>query len=125
MGNKLFWNTVKLLLSEKVAGKYEMHLIESNEPVKTHQETLEVLNNFFSSIVQNLGISRYSNDEPLVSYTNDVTLEVFLQCRNHPAIWHKCNGKDSFSFIEIDQKQIQLEILKLHVIKHHKAPTFQ
>ena len=63
-----------------------MHLIENNEPVKTHQETLEVLNNFFSSIVQNLGISRYSNDEPLVSYTNDVTLEVFLQCRNHPAI---------------------------------------
>ena len=61
--NKLFWKTVKPLLSDKVAGKDKIHLIENNEVVKTDLETAEVLNNFFPNIVQNLDISRYSNDE--------------------------------------------------------------
>ena len=41
--NKLFWKTVKLLLSDKVAGKDEVHLIENYELVKTDLETAEVL----------------------------------------------------------------------------------
>ena len=45
--NKLFWKTVKPLLSDNVAGKGEIHLIENNELVKTDLETAEVLNNFF------------------------------------------------------------------------------
>ena len=66
-------------LSGKVAGKDEIHLIENNELVKTDLETAEVLNNFFSNIVQNLNISRYSNDEPLVSDTNDATLKAIFK----------------------------------------------
>ena len=94
--NKLFWKTVKPLLSDNVAGKDEIHLIENNELVKTDLETAEVLNNFFSNIVQNLDISRYSNDEPLVSNTNDATLKAILKYRNHPsiiAIRSKCKDK--------------------------------
>ena len=45
--NKLFWKTVKPLLSDNVAGKDEIHLIANNELVKTDLETAEVLNNFF------------------------------------------------------------------------------
>ena len=45
--NKLFWKTVKPLLSDKLACKDEIHLIENNELVKTDLETVEVLNNFF------------------------------------------------------------------------------
>ena len=37
--NKLFWKTVKPLLSDNVAGKDEIHLIENNELVKTDLET--------------------------------------------------------------------------------------
>ena len=33
--NKLFWKTVKPLLSDEVAGKDKIHLIENNELVKT------------------------------------------------------------------------------------------
>ena len=44
--NKLFWKTVKPLLSDKVAGKKGIHLIE-NDLVKTDLATAEVLNNFF------------------------------------------------------------------------------
>ena len=45
--NKLFWKTVKPLLSDKVAGKDKIHLIDNNELVKTDLETAEVLNAFF------------------------------------------------------------------------------
>ena len=92
--NKLFWKTVKPLLSDNVAGKDEIHLIENSELVKTDLETAEVLNNFFSNIVQNLDISRYSNGEPLVSNTSDATLKAILKYRNHEsiiAIRCKCN----------------------------------
>ena len=45
--NKLFWKTVKPLLSDNVTGKDEIHLIENGELTKTDLETAEVLNNFF------------------------------------------------------------------------------
>ena len=114
--NKPFWKTVKALLSDKVAGKDGIHLIENNGLVKI----VEVLNNFFSDIAQNLDIPKYSNDEPLVSNTNDATLKAILKYRNHPsiiAIQNKCKDKGNFNFIEIDQKQIEKEILKLDVNK--------
>ena len=82
--NQLFRKTVKPLQFDNVAGKNEIHLIENNELVKTDLETAEVLNNFFSNIVQNLDISRYSNGEPLVSNTNDATLRAILKYRNLP-----------------------------------------
>ena len=86
--------------------------------MKTDLETAEILNNFFSNIVQNLDISRYSNNEHLVSNTNDATLKAILKYRNHPsiiAIQNKCNNKGSFNFIEVDQKQIEKQILNLDV----------
>ena len=77
--NNLFQKTVKPLLSNIVAGKDEIHLIENNELVKADLETAEGLNNFFSNIVQHLDISKYSNNEPLVSNTNDTTLKAILK----------------------------------------------
>ena len=67
----------------------------------TDLETAEVLNNL-SNIVKNLDISRYSNDEPLVSNTNDATLKAVLKYRNHTsiiAILNKKKDKRSFNFI--------------------------
>ena len=116
--NKLFWKTVKPLLSDKVAGT---HLVENNELVKTDLETAEVLNNFFSNIIQNLDLPRYSNNEPLLSNSNDATtLKVILKYRNHPSIisiQNKCKDKGSFSFNEVDQKQIVKEFLGLDANK--------
>ena len=120
VGNKLFWNTVKPLLSDEVAVKDEFHLTENNKLAKTDPEIAEVLNNFFSNIVQNLDISRYSNNKPLVSNTNDATLKAIVKYRNHPsiiAIQNKCKDKSNFNFIEVHQKQIEKEILNLDVNK--------
>ena len=63
------------------------------------------------------------NSEPLVSNTNDTTLKAILKYRHHAsiiAIQNKYKGKESFNFIQVDQKQIEKEILKLDVNKHHK-----
>ena len=70
--------------------------------------------------MQNRDISRYSNDEPLVSNTNDATLKAFLKCREHSsiiAIQNKSKDKGNFNFTEVDQKQTEKEILKLDVNK--------
>ena len=43
-----------------------------------------------------------------------------MKYRNHPsiiAIRNKCKDKGNFNFIEVDQKQIEKEILKLDVNK--------
>ena len=104
--------------------KYDLlqriNLIENNELVKTDLETAQILNKIFSNIVQNLDISRYSNDEPLVSNNNYATLKAILKYRNHSsiiAIQSKCKDKGNFNFSEVDQKQIEKEILKLDVNK--------
>ena len=76
--------------------------------MKTDLETAEVLNKFFSNVVQNLDILRNSNNEPLVSNTNDATLKAILKYRNHPsiiAIQNKCKDNRSFNFIQVEQKK--------------------
>ena len=122
--NRLFRKTVKPLLSDNVPAKDKIHLIENNESVKTDQETTEVLITLFSSIVQNLDISRYSKDKPLVSNTNDATLKAILKYRNHPSIIvvrSKCKDEGNFIFIAVHEKQVEKEILKLDVNKASRS----
>ena len=88
--------------------------------MKTDLEIAEVLFDFSSNIVQDLNISRYSNNEPLVHNTNDATLKAIFKYRNHPsiiAIQNKCKDKSNFNFIEVHQKQIEKVILNLDVNK--------
>ena len=77
--NKLFWKNVKPFLPDKVFGKDEIHLLENNELVKTDLETAEVLNNFFSNVVQNLDISRISSEEHFINCIEDRTLIVLFK----------------------------------------------
>ena len=47
-----------------------------------------------------------------------------MKYRNHPtvvAIQNKCKGKDNFNFVEVDQKQIEKETLKLDVNKESQS----
>ena len=88
--------------------------------MKKDLETAKVLSNFFCNILQNLDISRFLNDKPLASNTNDATLKAILKYRKHPsiiAIQNKCKDNGSFNFIEVDQKQIEKKKLKLDVNK--------
>ena len=54
------------------------------------------------------------------SNTNDATLKPILKYRSHPSITKiqsKCKDKDTFNFVEVDQKQVEKEILKLDLNK--------
>ena len=69
--NNLFWKAVKPLVSDKVAGKDEIHLSENHELVKTDLETVVVLYNFFPNIVTEPWYLKIFKRQPLVSNTND------------------------------------------------------
>ena len=69
--------------------------------MKTDLETAEVLNNFFSKIVQNLDTWRYSHDEPLVSNTNDLTLKTILKYIYHCEIYYLLVSTNNTAKIKI------------------------
>ena len=95
-------------------------MIENNELIKSDSKTAETLNNFFSNIVQNLNIARYTSEEPFIENIQDPTLKAILKYRNHPsiiAIRDKYKISECFKFTEVDQKEIEKEIIKLDVNK--------
>ena len=62
--NRLFWKSVKPLLSDKSRIRNRNNISEKGEILKTESETAETLNSFFSNIVKNLNISRHSEFDP-------------------------------------------------------------
>ena len=56
LDNKLFWKTIKPLLSDKVMTRDRINVSEKGVCVKTELKTAEVLHKFFSNIVNNLEI---------------------------------------------------------------------
>ena len=78
-----------------------MNLFEKGESIKTELETAEFLNKFFSNIVNNLKISRYSKYESFIDNIEDQTLRAILKYKNHQsiiAIQNKLKSKDVFYF---------------------------
>ena len=52
--NKNFWKVVKPLLSNKIMSSEKITLVAGTKILKNDKETAKVLNNFFSTIIQNL-----------------------------------------------------------------------
>ena len=76
-----------------------INLSEKGELVKTKLETAEVLSKFFSNVINNLEISKYSKYESFIDNIKDQTLRAILEYKNHPsitAIQNKVNGGDVF-----------------------------
>ena len=63
--NKLFLKSVKPLLSGKSHIRDRIIISRKGETLNTESETAETLNSFFSNMVKNLNISRYSESDPL------------------------------------------------------------
>ena len=73
----------------------------------TELETAEVLNKFFSNIVNNLEISKYSKYESFIDNIEDQTLRAILKYKNHQsiiAIQNKFKGGDVFYFRELEKR---------------------
>ena len=85
-----------------------INLSEKGESVKTELEKAEVLNEFFSNIVNNLEISKYSEYESFIDNIEDQTLRAII------AIQNKFKDGDVFCFRELKEEEIQKEIDKLN-----------
>ena len=73
--NELLWKSVKPSLSDKSRIRDRINISEKGKILKTESETAETLNNFFSNIVKNLNISRYSEFDPVTKNIADPTLK--------------------------------------------------
>ena len=113
--NKLFWKSVKPLLSDKSCIRDRINISEKGKILKTESETAESLNSFFSNIVKNLNISRYSEFDPATENIADPTLKAIFKYKDHPsilAIQSHCE-KETFRFSEVNIEDIKKDILKL------------
>ena len=56
---KIFWKVIKPLVSNKIISGEKITLVEGTKIFKNDKETTKVLNNFFSTVFQNLNIPQY------------------------------------------------------------------
>ena len=102
--NKLFWKSVKPLLSDKSCIRDRIL-----EILKTESETAESLNSFFSNIIKNLNISRYSEFDPVTENIADPTLKAIFKYKEHPVILpiqSNCE-KETFRVSEVNIEDIK------------------
>ena len=107
---------MKPLLSDKSRTRDRINISEKGKIVKTESETAESLNSFFSNIVKNLNISRYSEFDPVTENIADPTLKAIFKYKDHPsilAIQSHCE-KETFRFSEVNIEDIKKDILKLN-----------
>ena len=87
---------------------------EKGEILKIESETAETLNIFFSNIVKNLNISRYSEFDSITENTADQNLKAIFKYKDHPsilAIQSNCEKKHFVSRLTL--KTLKKDMLKL------------
>ena len=93
--NKNFWKVVKPLLSNKIMSSEKITLVEGTNILKNDKETAKVLNNFFSTIIQNLKNSQYKEQHSISASISDSVMRAIVKYRAHPsiiAIKENCNS---------------------------------
>ncbi len=84
--NRKFWNTVKPFISNKNKSKTKITLIEDERVITKDEEVAEILNNYFVTVTDSLGINE--NNEAITSTTDitDPIDQVVLKYSSHPSI---------------------------------------
>ena len=114
--NKIFWKTVKPLLSNKNIQSERIILTEGDNIVNDDKSVSEILNNFFINIVNSLNLPKF---KCLPSLENDPVLRAIDKYQNHPSIVkikEKINTKE-FSFQTLERNDIIKMIMNLNTSK--------
>ena len=113
--NKLFWNTIKPFFPDKGATREKYTLIEEEEILGDDQKISTVFNDFFSSIVSNLNIPHYEDQNVNLENIDDPLQVIKEKYKNHPSIVAILDKKfdKSFSFQPVSKEEIEKEILAL------------
>ena len=113
---KNFWKTVKPYISNKNISNSKITLVENDTILTKDKKVAKELNDLFSTIVMNLGISRPNDFDPLSENIRDKTIQAIVKYRDHPsivAIKNKCNRTPYFIFPNVSAEEITKEIRKL------------
>ena len=118
--NKKCWKVVKPLLSNKIVSSEKITLVEGTKYLINDKKTAKVLNNLFSTIIQNLKIPQYKEQDLISASISDPVMRTIVKYRVHPSIIAiKKNGNSSarFNFSFVDKEDILKEIKNLKVNK--------
>ena len=113
--NKKLWKIVKPLLSNKIMSSEKITLAEGTKILKNDKETAKVLNNFFSTIIQNMKIPQYKEQDPISAPIRDPVMRAVVKYRAYPsiiAIKENCNSSTPSNFSFVDKEDILKEIKK-------------
>ena len=95
-------------------------LVEDDKIVENDQNTAPTLNEFFSNTITTLGIPQYNETETVSHNTGDPMVKAMMKYRFYPsivAIKKNCNSGLSFSFSQIERREIMNEINNLKTNK--------
>ena len=110
----------KTSVVKKVVSNEKIILVENDKIVENDKKSATVLNNFFSNILQSLGIPQYKDAEPVGQNKSDPVLKAIIKYRSHPsikAIKEQCNTNLFFSFSQIGHDEIMKELNNLDTNK--------
>ena len=90
-------------------------LVEGTKILKNDKETAKVLNNFFSTLIQNLKIPQYTDQDPMSASISDPVMRAIVKYRAHQsiiAIKENCSSSTPFNFSFVDKADILKKIKK-------------
>ena len=115
--NRKFWKTVNSLFLENSYTKESISLIKKDGLITENKDLAKTFNNFFSNIVNKLGIEDVTDDESNLSNIDDPISKAIAKYENHPSILRIKNylkEKDlNFPFEFADKPNISKEINQL------------
>ena len=116
--NKLFWKTMKPLLSDKCTYASKISLVH-NDVISDDQELADIFNNFFEQAVDILGMQEYQSDHniDINSISDDPSDYAIAKYKNRPSIIminENVSFESRFSFMTVNEENVQREILDLN-----------
>ena len=118
--NKKIEGVVQSLLSNKVVYNDRNTLVEDDKIIENDENTASILKEVFSNIITTLGIPQYNETKPVSHNIGGPLMKVIMKYRFHPsivAIKKNCNSGLSFSFSQIERREIMNEINNLKTNK--------
>ena len=119
--NKKFWKTVIPLFSDKVSHKDIISLTEDGKAISEDLPIAEIINNYFSTVIQSL-CDRNVTTEPGIACSQNTVSTTINNFRSHPSILSinknmERIGCPSFSFEFVSLEETIKEVNKLSIKK--------
>ena len=84
--NKLFWKTITPFFSDKIKVDKKIMLIDGDDIISDDADIAEVMNEYFSNIVSDLGIKEYESNTNCILEDNSIISNIIEKFNDHPSI---------------------------------------